>query len=76
LDLNFQSPPFSAVFPPLSAVFPPLSAVFSPLNFQFLHVFPGLPVFFFMTTIFVAVFTSIAFWKDAANAKKQQTIPV
>jgi hypothetical protein len=68
LDLNVQSPSFSAVFPPFSAVF-------CPLNFQFLHVFPGLPLFFFMTTIFVA-FTSVAFWTDAANAKKQQTIPV
>ena len=28
-----------------------------------------------MTTKFV-VFTSVAFWKDAANAKMQQTIPV
>ena len=42
LDLNVQSPsfsavfpPFSAVFPPFSAVFPPFSAVFCPLNFSF-----------------------------------------
>ena len=61
LDLNVQSPSFSAVF--------------CPLNFQFFHVFPGLPLFFLMTTIFL-VFTSVAFWKHAANAKKQQTIPV
>ena len=75
LDLNVQSPSFSAIFPPFSAVFPPFSAVFCPLNFQFFQVFPGLPLFFLMTTIFV-VFTSVAFWKHAANAKKQQTIPV
>ena len=37
LDLNVQSPSFSAVFPPFSAVF-------CPLNFQFFHVFPGLPL--------------------------------
>ena len=35
LDLNVQSPSFSAVFPPFSAVFPPFSAVFCPLNFSF-----------------------------------------
>ena len=56
--------------------FPPfLPAVFCPLNFQFFQVFPGLPLFFLMTAIFV-VFISVAFWKHAANAKKQQTIPV
>ena len=43
LNLNFQSPSFSAVVP---AVVPPFSAVFCPLNFLFFQFFPGLPVFF------------------------------
>ena len=39
LELNFQSPSFSAVFPPFFAVF-------CPLNFLFFYVFPGLPLLF------------------------------
>jgi len=62
LDFNVQSPSFSALF-----------RLFLSSEFQFFHV--GLPLFFLMKTIFV-VFTSVAFWKYAANAKKQQTIPV
>ena len=65
-------------FPPFSRPFPPFPAVFCPLNFLFCSWFSMFFLVYlvlFMATNLV-VFTSVAFWKDAANAKMQQTIPV
>ena len=58
--------------------FPPFSFAFfrrcQSSDFSVFLCFPWFTFVLFMTTKFV-VFTSVAFWKDAANAKMQQTIP-
>ena len=68
LELNFQSPSFSAVFPPFFAVF-------CPLKFLFFYVFPGLPLLFSWQQILLYSLP-LSFGKMLQMLKIQQKNPV